>query len=84
MIEEFENVAFKLEDIWAIQKVDSPNVVNPSLTKVNHQLLTTIHGILLYGKGQPLLINFKTEELRDRKYKEILNKMKGEVNRDER
>jgi len=84
MIEEFENVAFKLEDIWAVQKVDSPNVVNPSLIKVNQQLLTTIHGILLYGKGQPLLINFKTEELRDRKYKEILNKMKGEVNRDER
>jgi len=76
MIEEFENVAFKLEDIWAIQKVDSPNVVNASLIKANPQLLATIHGILLYGKGQPLLINFKTEELRDKKYQEILDKMK--------
>jgi len=77
MIEEFENVAFKLEDIWAIQKVDSPNVVNASLIKVNPQLLTTIHGILLYGKGQPVLINFKTAELRDKKYEEILDKMRG-------
>ena len=77
MIIEFENVAFNLDDIWAIQKVDSPNVVNASLIKANPQLLTTIHGILLYGKGQPLLINFKTGELRDKKYEEILSKMRG-------
>lgn len=74
IIELEESVAFKLDDIWAIQKINSPNVVNPKSPII---VPVNVYGILLYGKGQPLVVNFKTPALRDKFYEEILEKLKG-------
>lgn len=71
---ELEGVTFDLQRVWGVQKIDSRNV-NPA-SSIN--LPINIRGLMLYGDGQPMLLNFNSSEKRDEIYRKILEKLKEE------